>query len=58
MLTALRHLLAILVLPVVVTVVVPRWLLSRFDLALPEPTGGALALLGLLGAAAGGRRRR
>ncbi len=32
MLTALRHLLAVLLLPVVVTVVVPRWLLTRFAL--------------------------
>jgi protein-S-isoprenylcysteine O-methyltransferase Ste14 len=32
MLTALRHLVAILVLPVVMTVVVPSWLLARFDL--------------------------
>jgi protein-S-isoprenylcysteine O-methyltransferase Ste14 len=32
MLTALRHLVAILVLPVVMTVVVPNWLLTRFDL--------------------------
>ena len=32
MLTALRHLLAILLLPVVMTIVVPFWLRSRFDL--------------------------
>jgi protein-S-isoprenylcysteine O-methyltransferase Ste14 len=31
-LTVLRHLLAILVLPVVMTIVVPNWLLTRFDL--------------------------
>ena len=31
MLTALRHLVAILLLPVVMAVVVPSWLLARFD---------------------------
>jgi protein-S-isoprenylcysteine O-methyltransferase Ste14 len=60
MLTALRHVLAILLLPVVVTVVVPYWLLTRFDLtdtgwaatsalALPmRVLGAALLLAGIL----------
>jgi protein-S-isoprenylcysteine O-methyltransferase Ste14 len=39
MLTALRHLVAILVLPVVMTVVVPNWLLTRFDLVDTRWTG-------------------
>lgn len=33
MLTALRHLVAILLLPIVMTVVVPAWLLTRYSLA-------------------------
>src|SRR5687767_6319646 len=60
MLTALRHLLAVLLLPVVVTVVVPYWLLTRFELtdtrwavtsalALPmRVLGAALLLAGIL----------
>lgn len=59
MLTALRHLLAILILPVVMAVVVPRWLLTRFELtdsrwsatsSLAWPArllGGAILLAGL-----------
>ena len=57
MLTALRHVVAILVLPVVMTVVVPRWLLARYDLldtrwaatpalVLVMRTLGAVVLLG------------
>lgn len=56
MLTLLRHLLAILVLPVVMAVVVPYWLLTRFELidtrwsatsalAWPMRALGAIALL-------------
>jgi protein-S-isoprenylcysteine O-methyltransferase Ste14 len=56
MLTAVRHLLAIVLLPVVMVVVVPYWLLTRFDLtdtrwaatsalALPMRVLGAAVLL-------------
>jgi protein-S-isoprenylcysteine O-methyltransferase Ste14 len=54
MLTALRHLLAILVLPVVMTIVVPNWLLTRFALVDTRWAGtSALSLfVRVLGAAA------
>lgn len=59
MLTTLRHLLAILILPVVMAILVPRWLLTRFELtdsrwsdasALVWPArvlGGAVLLAGI-----------
>src|SRR5687767_15489168 len=44
MLTALRHLIAVLLLPVVMTVVVPSWLLARYALIDTRwPAGSALA---------------
>jgi protein-S-isoprenylcysteine O-methyltransferase Ste14 len=57
MLTALRHVVAILVLPVVMTIVVPQWLLARYHLVdtrwaatpalvLVMRTLGAVSLLG------------
>ena len=56
MLTALRHLVAILVLPVVMTVVVPTWLVTRYattdtrwptaTIAWPMRTLGAMLLAG------------
>ena len=42
MLTALRHLLAILLLPVVMTIVVPSWLRARFELIDTRWDGPAL----------------
>jgi protein-S-isoprenylcysteine O-methyltransferase Ste14 len=53
MLTVLRHLLAILVLPVVMTVVVPNWILTRFALDTRWAGTSAFSLLmRALGAAA------
>ena len=52
MLTALRHLVAVLLLPVVVAVVVPYWLLTRFALSDTQwdPTSALALPLRVLGA--------
>ena len=52
MLTLLRHLLAILLLPFMMVVVIPYWLLNRFGTVntywLARPVGAALILAGLV----------